>query len=83
MMRLAGYSVTDLMDLQLGLTELNEIGFSQKDLYELGLTLKSLIYISLSFQYNQVHAHTVLDKGLCKGFIIAICHENMHIGGCS
>jgi len=38
MMRLAGYSVTDLMDLQLGLTELNEIGFSQKDLYELGLT---------------------------------------------
>lgn len=38
MMRETGYSVTDLMDLQLGLSELNAIGFSQEDLYELGLT---------------------------------------------
>lgn len=38
MMRSVGYSVTDLMDLQLGLTELTAIGFSQEDLYEIGLT---------------------------------------------
>lgn len=38
MMRFTGHSVTDLMDLQLGLTELKAIGFSHQDLYSLGLT---------------------------------------------
>ena len=38
MVRGLGYGATDLMDLQMGSSELRAIGFSVEDLYEMGLT---------------------------------------------